>query len=293
MNCLKSYIDEQIRTIVYEDGVVATPGNTMGMGNPMTPTDTIPGTEPIVVGPHKKRKNTKNKICPKIKESLLDDEDKFYGANSDKKMVESWIRDNYKIDGNLTISDDLVVDCNNTVKIKNKSITSLTNSLFRWGKVGGMFDCYACKNLKSLEGAPEKVDGDFYCNNCDKLETLEGAPEKVGGNFDCSDCAKLKSLEGAPKKTGKDFYCNCCDSLKTLEGSPESVGRNFVCSDCVNLKSLEGAPKEVGNNFHCQECNNLKTLKGAPEKVGNKIFCVNSNNIKITDSDRKKYKIME
>ena len=36
-------------------------------------------------------------------ESLLDDEYKFYGANSDKKMVESWIRDNYKIDGKLTI----------------------------------------------------------------------------------------------------------------------------------------------------------------------------------------------
>ena len=182
-------------------------------------------------------------------ESLLDNEDTFYGANSDKKMVESWIEDNYKIDGKLSISDDLVVDCNNTVKIKNKSITSLTNGLFRWGKVGGMFDCYACK--------------------------------------------KLKSLEGAPKKTGKDFCCNYCNSLKTLEGSPESVGRNFVCSDCDDLKSLEGAPKEVGNNFHCQECNNLKTLKGAPEKVGNKIFCVNSNNIKITDSDRKKYKIME
>ena len=60
MNCLKSYIDEQIRTIVYEDGVVATPGNTMGMGNPMAPTDTTPGSEPIVVGPRKKRKNTKN-----------------------------------------------------------------------------------------------------------------------------------------------------------------------------------------------------------------------------------------
>ena len=55
MNCLKSYIDEQIRTIVYEDGVVATPGNTMGMGNPMAPTDTTPGSEPIVVGPRKKR----------------------------------------------------------------------------------------------------------------------------------------------------------------------------------------------------------------------------------------------
>ena len=120
MNCLKSYIDEQIRTIVYEDGVVATPGNTMGMGNPMAPTDTTPGSEPIVVGSRKKRKITKNKICTKIKESLLDDDDKFYGSNSDKKIIEGWIHDNYRVTGELTISDDFAVNCTGHIVIKNK-----------------------------------------------------------------------------------------------------------------------------------------------------------------------------
>ena len=205
-------------------------------------------------------------------ESILDDDDIFLDPENDKKVIEEWIKNNYRFSSKLTISDDFVVDCNGNVGVyvKSRNIESLTNGLFRWGNVEGNFTC-----------------------SFTSITSLEGAPEKVGGNFDCSDCAKLKSLEGAPKKTGKDFCCNYCDSLKTLEGSPERVGRNFVCSDCDKLKSLEGAPKEVGNNFHCQECNNLKTLKGAPEKVGNKIFCVNSNNIKITDSDRKKYKIME
>ena len=201
---------------------------------------------------------------------ILGDDDAYF-SGSDKLIVREWINNNYRIYGDLSISDDLVVDCKCSVDIKNKSITSLTNGLFRWGS----------------------VSRDFYCSGCKKLKSLEGAPKNVGGNFNCSRCDSLVNLEGAPKKTGKDFCCNYCDSLKTLEGSPERVGRNFVCSDCDKLKSLEGAPKEVGNNFHCQECNNLKTLKGAPEKVGNKIFCVNSNNIKITDSDRKKYKIME
>ena len=57
MNCLKSYIN----ALIHEDGEVATPGNTLGMGNPMVPTDTHPGTEPLVVKRHRKRNPPKNK----------------------------------------------------------------------------------------------------------------------------------------------------------------------------------------------------------------------------------------
>ena len=69
-------------------------------------------------------------------ESLLDDDDIFYDP---KKEIENWIRNNYNITGNLTISDDFVVDCSGRVYIRNKSITSLTNGLFRWRNVGKDF----------------------------------------------------------------------------------------------------------------------------------------------------------
>ena len=111
-------------------------------------------------------------------ESLLDDDDIFLDPMNDKKQVESWIRDNYRIYGNLTISDDLVVDCSGRVTVKNKSITSLTNGLFRWGYVGKMFDCSNCENLKTLEGAPRVVDGDFYCSNCEKLKITDSDRKK-------------------------------------------------------------------------------------------------------------------
>jgi hypothetical protein len=53
----------------YECGLNATPANTMGMGNPMAPTDTEVGSEPLV--PNKKKKKTKSK--EKIDEaSILD-----------------------------------------------------------------------------------------------------------------------------------------------------------------------------------------------------------------------------
>lgn len=270
MNCLKSYIDEQIRTIVYEDGVVATPGNTMGMGNPMAPTDTAPGSEPIIVGPRKKRKNTKNKICPKIKESLLDDDDDFYGANSDKKIIDGWIHDNYGVTGKLTISDDFVVNCSGDVTIKNRNMESLTNGLFRWGRIGRR----------------------FYCSHC-AIASLEGAPKEVMNSFDCSGCHNLKSLEGAPKAVGIHFWCNACEELESLEGAPEAIGGSFDCTGCDKLTSLEGSPKRVAGYFNCSYCGGLTSLEGAPEKVGGCLYCKRCKNLKITDSERKKYKIRD
>lgn len=38
---------------------VATPANTMGMGNPAAPTDTEPGTEPYVANKKKKKSSIK------------------------------------------------------------------------------------------------------------------------------------------------------------------------------------------------------------------------------------------
>ena len=181
-------------------------------------------------------------------ESLLDNEDIFFNPETEKKLVEEWIKNNYKIDGNLTISDDFVVSCTRNVTVKNKSITSLTNGIFRWGEVDGFFDCGNCNNLTSLKGAPEEVGDHFYCGYCEKLTSLEGSPKIVGSGFYCESCNNLTSLKGAPEKVEGVFNCNYCDKLT----------------------SLKGASKNVGGNFECRKCNNLK----------------------ITDSDRKKYKII-
>ena len=154
-------------------------------------------------------------------ESLLDDEDIFYGSNSNKKIIENWIESNYVFRGKLSISDDFVVDCDRYDYVKNKSITSLTNGLFRWGKVSGNFDCSECDNLTSLEGAPEKVGESFDCSDCESLKSLKGAPKEVGRMFDCSNCENLKSLKGAPKKVGLEFFCANCKNLKITSSDRE------------------------------------------------------------------------
>ena len=58
MRTIKQYIDEC--------GEMATPANTMGIGNPVPPTETQPGSEPLPTAKIKRKKK-------KIEESLLDD----------------------------------------------------------------------------------------------------------------------------------------------------------------------------------------------------------------------------
>ena len=235
-------------------------------------------------------RSIKNYIETSLNESLLDDDDIFLDPENDKNVVKELIKSHYKNTGKLTISDDLVVDCTGGVYVKNKSITSLTNGLFRWGKVDGNFTC-SFTQITSLEGAPEVVGGNFDCSGCAKLKTLEGSPEYVDGTFSCDGCRNLKSLEGAPEEVCSSFICSDCESLESLEGAPKIVGKNFHCDGCRSLKSLEGTPKEVGGYFNCRKCINLKSLEGAPEKIGGCLNCRYCDSLKITNSDRKKYEM--
>lgn len=108
-----------------------------------------------------------------------------------------------------------VVDFKGLMRVKNLQITSLTNDLFvfgegKKGKLDASFECSKCKNLTSLEGAPESVSSTFSCSRCENLTSLEGAPIEVGYNFICYGCTSLKSLKGAPKRVRVSFQCQSC-----------------------------------------------------------------------------------
>ena len=54
MKTLKQYLE-------CDGGIATTSGNTMGMGNPMIPTDSLSGSEPLVTAKAKKEKVKRNK----------------------------------------------------------------------------------------------------------------------------------------------------------------------------------------------------------------------------------------
>jgi len=155
----------------------------------------------------------------------------------------------------------------------------------RFGEIRGNFECAVNKDLKSLDGCPERVTGDFQCYSSG-IETLEGGPLYVGGNYIAYNSTDLVSLKGSPEKVGGDFRVDIMGSgkLKTLKGGPVIVGGNFNCRN-HNLDSLKWGPKEVGGNYTCAG-NNLTSLEGAPrKKIG---FLLYSDNNPLSDMTIKK-----
>jgi hypothetical protein len=153
-----------------------------------------------------------------LRESILDDLDTQIkrGDKVFKDEINAFLKENFKGASSCKISrnpnsDGLYeVSSSKDIETKNITITSLTNGMFIWDKVDGIFNITACLSLKSLEGAPKEVGERFTCFGCDSLESLEGAPEKVDGDFYCGFNNSLTSLKGAPKEVGGDFrFLNC------------------------------------------------------------------------------------
>lgn len=187
-----------------------------------------------------------------IIESLFDDDilDKDIPQNISEKLIETFLKDNCNVLGQIKIRDkdvdDLyVVDIHGSIQYTNKKIQYLTDELlFKFGDVSGTFNCAQCKNLESLKGAPRKC-ATFKCSDCVKLKSLEYAPDCV--NFECNGCKNLESLKGVTQVCWV-FNCSGCTKLKSLKGAPvKSV--DFNCSNCTSLKNLDDAPD--CNTFTC------------------------------------------
>lgn len=83
----------------------STPGNTMGMGNPMPPTEEAQGSEPLC-GKCKKEKKKK-----KVTESILDTDDSE--KNLDINIIMSWLKKvagDAQVEKCISLNDDLSIN---------------------------------------------------------------------------------------------------------------------------------------------------------------------------------------
>lgn len=237
---------KELYKYIKEEGVAATPGNTMGVGNPMPAgVNGNEGSEPIPTAKAKKQKKKKT-----LKESLLDDEEELVN-NDNGILIKEFLDKNYKIDGNYSIDGNIVNAPNARVQFINNSnnIHELTNGLFEFGDVRS----FICRrtSITSLKGGPKKVDF-FSCGFCQELKSLEGAPQIIDGEFTCESCKKLTSLKGLPNIVNGHLECTHCHSLKSLRGAPKKINGTFDIIDCKKLKNLNYLPEVMGN-FYCEE----------------------------------------
>ena len=121
------------------------------------------------------RKNRNNNVSELVYSEVIDflkQNYKFKFRGGYRNEIEKYIK-----------FQDGIIDVLCDIEVSNKTITSLSNNLFKFNTITGSFSCSECDNLTSLEGSPKKVGGDFDCSNCPNLKSLEGAPKKVGGAF--------------------------------------------------------------------------------------------------------------
>ena len=161
--------------------------------------------------------------------------------NTIKIRLNEFLDKNPKYEDTLSISDnETFVNCSGSISIYDDYL--IDGKLpFPFGKVDGNFDCSACTELISLEGAPKEVIGYFVCSDCPNLISLEGAPKEVGGGFSCSYCGELTSLEGAPEKVGDVFNCSDCPNLTSLKYLPKEI--NGVLK--VDKRFREKIPSDI------------------------------------------------
>lgn len=90
----------------------STPGNTMGMGNPMPPTEEAPGSEPLC-GKCKKEKKKK-----KVTESILDTDNSE--KNLDANIIMSWLKKaagDAQVEKCISLNDDLSISIKSRLEI--------------------------------------------------------------------------------------------------------------------------------------------------------------------------------
>jgi hypothetical protein len=172
---------------------------------------------------------------------------------------------------NYTINDDLTVDVNDNVFLKNKKLTKIP---VKFGIIQGFFDI-SYNHLKDLTNCPDIVHKTFDCSNNHRLQSLIGSPKEVS-YFVCSKNPLLTDLKGCTPIIKKDFEC-AFNHLISLEGGPKEVGGIYDCSH-NELTNLKGIAHTIKNGLICSH-NQITHLNDLSEKI-DEVFC-NHNPIQI------------
>ena len=144
-----------------------------------------------------------------LRESILDDEDVII-SQTHADLIYNFIEKHYNVKmDKIDIQEkngEYFVTVFNSIYVKNdisRELKSLTNGLFKFGRVIDVFDIEGCEKLESLEGAPERC-GIFDCSGCKSLKSLQGMPQNIVYDCNFSGCNKIKDLKYLPKKVGGD-----------------------------------------------------------------------------------------
>jgi hypothetical protein len=200
---------------------------------------------------------------------------------NNKTSIQAWLESMDIHD--YVIHDNLVVDVNQDVNLKNKNLTHLP---IQFGIVKGFFDC-SYNKLLNLKGMAKEVEGNINCSH-NKITSLEDCPKIIQGDLNAS-FNQIKSLKYMPDEIYdsliinnneiKNFqYLTNVRNQISIQNNPINswlgIGKKIKNKITVNISVIniiENQP-EFENLSLCHSSNKAFSFKYFP-KVNN--LCLN------------------
>lgn len=189
---------------------LATPGNTIGMGNPMPPTNNTPGSEPICSDCKKGKKKKK------VKESLLDNDNDILDQGVEA-MIHKWMEEHssnsskYTLDKNHNINASVLriyLEESMPEYIKIDRVTSITYKI-------DMEDYSGVHNISlNLPKTASNIVIETFNLNSLNL----GKNERVDVNRDVYISCEIKHLSLPKKLTCSKLSLGGCTNLIDITG---------------------------------------------------------------------------
>jgi hypothetical protein len=233
---------------IYNEECCATPGNTMGMGNPMLPTAEEPGTEPpepltptAKTKTEKKQKRKKDKDA--VKEGILDDIDTSIGNGDKLVSIVEW----YKTQRGYAREDT-----------DDNDIKLLMERLSFEGKDTLVIDC---------KGLVNEIVDEFYIkdnlpNGIKHIKVInsKGTTFKV-----YSFTTDLSNINFSVFEDDSRIYGDIIFHAKIRAGKDLKIGDLLCCKFTVNAPAIETLT--IGNNsvvldLHVGRCPKLGEIYG-------------------------------
>lgn len=239
---------------IYEDGVVSTPNNTMGMGNPTPPTDDNVGSEPLCGKGKCKRKKKKveegllTKTATKVKDFSI--VDLFVEWLVDTQVVGSMSKEaafiNYKkqiIDNGDGTFDIDTRNCEDS-KYRIYGLIIPKAGIPEWLSIRNIYMNDYCFYITTYNNNLGALDWTIYSGN--KLSDLEilckSGDDLSLGAVKCKTLlvyAKLiTEFEFAPDIEIEILNVENCSKLKSMSNIPKCV-KNLVLSRNVAAETLK------------------------------------------------------
>lgn len=228
---------------IYNEECCATPGNTMGMGNPMLPTAEEPGTEPLTPTAKTKTEKKQKRKKDTVKEGILDDIDTSIGNGDKLVSIIEWYKTQREHAREHTDDAD--------VKL-------LMESLSFEGKDTLVIDC---------KGILNEVVDEFYIK--DNLPNGIKNVKVINSKGTCfkvySFTTDLSNINFSVFEDNARMYGDIIFHAKIRAGKDLKIGDLLCCKFTVNAHAIETLT--IGNNsvvleLHVGRCPKLNEIYG-------------------------------